>query len=140
MWYLWQNSEFDPEARIAPSRKKMADAIVHRGPDDEGYYIKGQIGLGFRRLSIIDLSGGHQPLSNEDGTIWIVFNGEIYNYKQLRADLVSKGHIFKLSQTPRLSFTCTRNWAPTAQRCYEACSLLRSGIPCERLCSWRGIG
>jgi len=88
--------EFDPEARIAPSLvKKMADAIAHRGPDDEGYYIKDQIGLGFRRLSIIDLSGGHQPLSNEDGSIWIIFNGEIYNYQELRAELISKGHIFK---------------------------------------------
>ena len=87
---------FDPEARIAPGLlKKMADAIVHRGPDDEGYYVKDQIGLGFRRLSIIDLSGGHQPLSNEDGTIWIVFNGEIYNFQELRAELTSKGHIFR---------------------------------------------
>lgn len=88
--------EFDPEAKVAPSLvKTMADAIVHRGPDDEGYYVKDQIGLGFRRLSIIDLSGGHQPLSNEDGLIWIVFNGEIYNYQELRAELISKGHIFK---------------------------------------------
>jgi asparagine synthase (glutamine-hydrolysing) len=88
--------EFDPEAKIAPNLlKKMADAIVHRGPDDEGFYVNGQIGLGFRRLSIIDLSGGHQPLSNEDGSIWIVFNGEIYNYRELRAELVSKGHIFR---------------------------------------------
>ena len=88
--------EFDPQVSIAPSLiKKMADAIVHRGPDDEGYYINGHIGLGFRRLSIIDLSGGHQPLSNEDGSIWIIFNGEIYNYRELRAELVSKGHIFK---------------------------------------------
>src|SRR4030095_10015796 len=73
----------------------MADAIRHRGPDDEGFYISGQIGLGFRRLSIIDLAGGHQPLSNEDGTVWIVFNGEIYNYQTLRDDLLSKGHVFK---------------------------------------------
>jgi len=88
--------EFDPEAGIAPNLlKKMADAIVHRGPDDEGYYVKGQVGLGFRRLSIIDLSGGHQPLSNENNSIWIVFNGEIYNYLELRAELVSKGHIFR---------------------------------------------
>jgi asparagine synthase (glutamine-hydrolysing) len=88
--------EFDPEASVAPALvKRMADAIVHRGPDDEGYYIKGQIGLGFRRLSIIDLSGGHQPLSNEDGSIWIIFNGEIYNYQELRSELVSKGHIFR---------------------------------------------
>jgi asparagine synthase (glutamine-hydrolysing) len=88
--------EFDPEAKVAPHLlKHMADAIVHRGPDDEGYYAKGQIGLGFRRLSIIDLGGGHQPLSNEDGSIWIVFNGEIYNYQELRALLVTKGHVFR---------------------------------------------
>jgi asparagine synthase (glutamine-hydrolysing) len=88
--------EFDSEAKIAPRLlKQMADAIVHRGPDDEGYYVKGQVGLGFRRLSIIDLSGGHQPLSNEDDSIWIVFNGEIYNYLELRALLLSKGHRFK---------------------------------------------
>jgi|HubBroStandDraft_2_1064218.scaffolds.fasta_scaffold54273_1 asparagine synthase (glutamine-hydrolysing) len=88
--------EFHPEAKIAPNLvKQMADAIVHRGPDDEGYYVKGQIGLGFRRLSIIDLSGGHQPLSNEDDSIWIIFNGEIYNYRELRAELISKGHIFR---------------------------------------------
>jgi asparagine synthase (glutamine-hydrolysing) len=88
--------EFDRDATVAPSLlRQMADAIVHRGPDDEGYYVKGQIGLGFRRLSIIDVSGGHQPLSNEDSSIWIVFNGEIYNYQELHAQLVSKGHIFK---------------------------------------------
>ncbi|WP_082125896.1 asparagine synthase (glutamine-hydrolyzing) [Silvibacterium bohemicum] len=75
--------------------KDMADALVHRGPDDDGFYVLGQIGLGFRRLSIIDLSGGHQPLSNEDGTIWIVFNGEIYNYLALRRELMAKGHDFK---------------------------------------------
>jgi len=73
----------------------MADSIQHRGPDDEGFYCSGQIGLGFRRLSIIDLGGGHQPLSNEDETVWIVFNGEIYNYQQLRDILISKGHQFK---------------------------------------------
>jgi asparagine synthase (glutamine-hydrolysing) len=88
--------EFDQESKVAPSLvRQMADAIAHRGPDDEGYYINGQVGLGFRRLSIIDLSGGHQPLSNEDASIWIVFNGEIYNYQELRALLLSKGHIFK---------------------------------------------
>ena len=73
----------------------MADTIVHRGPDDEGYYTSGPVGFGFRRLSIIDLSLGHQPLANEDNSVWIVFNGEIYNYQQLRDELKSKGHIFK---------------------------------------------
>jgi asparagine synthase (glutamine-hydrolysing) len=73
----------------------MSDSIQHRGPDDEGFFIDGNVGLGFRRLSIIDLATGHQPLANEDETIWIVFNGEIYNYQELQENLVRQGHIFK---------------------------------------------
>lgn len=73
----------------------MLDIIRHRGPDDEGVYHKDHIGLGHRRLSIIDLGTGHQPLSNEDGTVWIVFNGEIYNYQELQKELTTKGHRFK---------------------------------------------
>lgn len=75
--------------------KSMCDTLVHRGPDDEGYYINKNIGLGMRRLSIIDINTGHQPISNEDEKIWIVFNGEIYNYRLLREDLEKKGHRFK---------------------------------------------
>ena len=75
--------------------KAMADTLVHRGPDDEGYFLKGPVGLAHRRLSIIDLEGGHQPLCNEDQSIWVVFNGEIYNFKELRDFLEKKGHIFK---------------------------------------------
>lgn len=75
--------------------KQMCDVMSHRGPDDAGYYLKGNVGLGHRRLSIIDLSSGHQPLSNEDETIWIVFNGEIYNYQELKRGLESKGHSFR---------------------------------------------
>jgi asparagine synthase (glutamine-hydrolysing) len=87
---------FDREKSVSPSLlKAMADAIYHRGPDDEGFYRSGGVGLGFRRLSIIDLNTGHQPLSNEDETVWIVFNGEIYNYQELRRELLSKGHTFK---------------------------------------------
>jgi asparagine synthase (glutamine-hydrolysing) len=87
---------FDRESSVSPALvRAMADTIAHRGPDDEGYYVSGPIGLGFRRLSIIDLATGHQPLSNEDGTVWIVFNGEIYNYQDLRTFLQGKGHIFK---------------------------------------------
>lgn len=75
--------------------KQMTDVIYHRGPDDEGFYINKNVGLGFRRLSIIDLHTGHQPLANEDDSVWIVFNGEIYNYRELQEDLISKGHVFK---------------------------------------------
>ena len=86
----------DSRATVSPALvKDMADTIHHRGPDDEGYYVSGPIGLGFRRLAIIDLTTGHQPLSNEDGSVWIIFNGEIYNYQELRTLLVSKGHVFK---------------------------------------------
>jgi asparagine synthase (glutamine-hydrolysing) len=75
--------------------KAMTDCIVHRGPNDFGFWGENRIGLGFRRLSVIDLKEGHQPLANEDDSVWIVFNGEIYNYKYLRAELQEKGHQFK---------------------------------------------
>jgi asparagine synthase (glutamine-hydrolysing) len=78
--------------------QSMTQTMMHRGPDDEGYYIKDSIGFGMRRLSIIDVKGGSQPIHNEDQTIWIVFNGEIYNYPELRKELKSKGHTF---------YTCT---------------------------------
>lgn len=75
--------------------EKMNSLIIHRGPDSDGYYLDEDIALGFRRLSIIDLEGGAQPIENEDSTKVIVFNGEIYNFKEIRVDLQSKGHIFK---------------------------------------------
>jgi asparagine synthase (glutamine-hydrolysing) len=88
--------EFQRDKQVSASLlKDMADTVRHRGPDDEGFYVCGQVGLAFRRLSIIDLEGGHQPLSNENATIWIVFNGEIYNYRSLREQLVAKGHVFR---------------------------------------------
>jgi asparagine synthase (glutamine-hydrolysing) len=73
---------------------RMCQAIVHRGPDDEGLFVKDGTGLGMRRLSIIDISGGHQPVFNEDRSVWVVFNGEIYNFPQLREDLLKRGHKF----------------------------------------------
>jgi asparagine synthase (glutamine-hydrolysing) len=73
---------------------RMRDAMVHRGPDDAGQQIFGHVGLAMRRLSIIDLSTGHQPIFNEDGSICIVFNGEIYNYRELRRRLEGRGHLF----------------------------------------------
>jgi asparagine synthase (glutamine-hydrolysing) len=73
----------------------MNRQIVHRGPDDDGFLVEQNVGLAMRRLSIIDIQTGHQPLSNEDGTVWIVFNGEIYNHKDLRKDLQSRGHRYR---------------------------------------------
>jgi asparagine synthase (glutamine-hydrolysing) len=75
--------------------RRMCNVMAHRGPDDDGVYTDGPVGLGMRRLSIIDVAGGHQPISNETGTVWIVFNGEIYNHASLRKDLESRGHRYK---------------------------------------------
>lgn len=87
---------FGEAGKVEPSLiTSMLDTIRHRGPDDHGTYFASHIGLGHRRLSIIDLSTGHQPLSNEDGSVWIVFNGEIYNYQELQKEVESKGHNLK---------------------------------------------
>jgi asparagine synthase (glutamine-hydrolysing) len=75
--------------------RRMASAIVHRGPDDEGFHATQDVILGMRRLSIIDLSGGHQPIANEDQSLWVVCNGEIYNFRELRAGLKQRGHVFR---------------------------------------------
>jgi asparagine synthase (glutamine-hydrolysing) len=84
-----------PGERIeAATIHRMCRAIVHRGPDDEGIFVKDGTGLGMRRLSIIDLAGGHQPVFNEDRSVWIVFNGEIYNFPELRGELEKRGHCF----------------------------------------------
>ena len=82
------------ESVDASALRRMCQTIVHRGPDDEGIYAQGPVGLGMRRLSIIDLSGGHQPIHNEDKSIWIVYNGEIYNFPELRRELEGRGHRF----------------------------------------------
>jgi len=84
---------------LAPASReivaRMTGTLVHRGPDDEGYYFSGPLGFGFRRLSIIDLAAGHQPMSDREQTIWVVFNGEIYNFPELRSELESFGHVFQ---------------------------------------------
>ena len=86
----------DPNARVLrPLLDGMTRVLAHRGPDGDGYLIKGHIGFGHRRLSIIDLAGGDQPIYNEDGRIAVVFNGEIYNYVELRDELIARGHRFK---------------------------------------------
>jgi len=90
--------QFSYERHAPVSRRdieKMARSIVHRGPDDEGYYVSGPIGLGFRRLSIIDIEGGHQPMSDAEESIRVVFNGEIYNFHELRRELEGFGHVFR---------------------------------------------
>jgi asparagine synthase (glutamine-hydrolysing) len=87
---------FDKEASVDPDTlRRMNTTMTHRGPDDEGTYVEGRVGLAMRRLSIIDLELGKQPISNEDGSVWIVYNGEIYNHEELREELIAAGHTFR---------------------------------------------
>lgn len=83
-----------PEPVDPETIRRMTRTLVHRGPDDAGFHIAGPVGLGFRRLAIIDAAGGHQPMANPDASVWVVFNGEIYNFKELRAELEGAGHVF----------------------------------------------
>ena len=89
---------------------RMADSIAHRGPDDEGYFVDGAIGLGFRRLSIIDLAGGHQPMSDSAETVWVILNGEIYNFKELRAELAKSGHHFRTNSDTEVVVHGYKEW------------------------------
>jgi asparagine synthase (glutamine-hydrolysing) len=96
--------------------RDMCGAIVHRGPDEEGVYLGNGVAIGMRRLSIIDLEGGHQPISNEDESIWIVFNGEIYNYRDLRRDLERNGHRFRTDSDTE---TIVHLYEEMGERCVE---------------------
>src|SRR5216684_3893900 len=88
----------------------MARAIAHRGPDDEGYYLSGPLGLGFRRLSIIDLAGGHQPMSDREESVWVIFNGEIYNFLELRRELEGYGHVFRTKSDTEVIIHGYKQW------------------------------
>jgi asparagine synthase (glutamine-hydrolysing) len=99
------NAPVDPEII-----RRMADSIAHRGPDDEGYFVSGPIGLGFRRLSIIDLAGGHQPMADAEETVWVIFNGEIYNFKELRLELEQLGYCFRTNCDTEVIVHGYREW------------------------------
>lgn len=90
--------------------RRMAGSIVHRGPDDEGFFLDGSLGFGFRRLSIIDLGGGHQPMSDQEESVWVIFNGEIYNYRELRSELEAKGHKFRTNSDTEVIVHGYKQW------------------------------
>src|SRR2546427_1623657 len=90
--------------------RRMTQTMVHRGPDDDGYFISGALGLGFRRLSIIDLAGGHQPMSDAEETVWVILNGEIYNFKELRAELEGRGHLFQTRSDTEVIIHGYKEW------------------------------
>lgn len=92
--------------------ERMTEVITHRGPDDKGFYIDDGIAMGFRRLSIIDLDGGHQPIVNEDGNLVLTFNGEIYNYRVLKDELVANGHVFTTESDSEVLLHGYEEWGP----------------------------
>jgi asparagine synthase (glutamine-hydrolysing) len=106
---------FDPTAPIDRERlTAMTSAIAHRGPDADGFFVAPGIGLGHRRLSIIDLVSGDQPIGNENGTIWVVFNGEIYNFAEIRAALESAGHTFRTTSDTEVIVHAYEQWGDQA--------------------------
>lgn len=101
----------------AEGLRRATEALVHRGPDDSGEYIAGHVGFGFRRLSIVDLSpGGHQPMTSQDSLLTLVFNGEIYNYVELREELLALGHVFRSSSDTEVLLEAYRQWGPDCVR------------------------
>jgi asparagine synthase (glutamine-hydrolysing) len=99
---------------LEPVRRRdieaMTNTLIHRGPDDEGYYITGPLGLGFRRLSIIDVRGGHQPMSDQEESVWVVFNGEIYNFPELKHELEGYGHVFRTKSDTEVIVHGYKQW------------------------------
>lgn len=106
VWH-WDGRQTEPEILT-----RMTNLLYHRGPDEEGYYHDGSLALGFRRLSIIDLKTGSQPLGNEDRTVWVVFNGEIYNFRELRRFLQQRGHVFKTASDTEVLVHGYEEWGP----------------------------
>jgi len=102
---------FNNQTPVIPEAiERMTRTLVHRGPDDEGFYIAGPLGFGFRRLSIIDIQGGHQPMSDQEKSVWVVFNGEIYNFHELRNELESSGYVFQTKSDTEVIIYGYKQW------------------------------
>mgnify|MGYP000691867008 CR=1 FL=1 len=126
--YIHNYGTFDKEEVI----HKMADRIKHRGPDDAHYYIDDGIALGFRRLSIIDLEGGRQPILNEDGSLVLLFNGEIYNYQELREELIKAGHVFTTKTDSETILHGYEEYGKKSLTVCAACLLSSSGTRTQK--------
>ena len=105
----------------------MTAALAHRGPDDDGFHFDGPVGLGFRRLSVIDIAGSHQPLVSADGAIAVVFNGEIYNFRALRRELAAAGHVFATQGDGEVLVHGWKAWGRGCSTASPGCSRSRCG-------------
>lgn len=131
---------FDPQAIVLPQTiKTMCSQMIHRGPDDEGYYFDRNFGMGMRRLSIVDIKSGHQPICNEDQSLHVVFNGEIYNYRQLRIDLMQKGHVFNTVSDTEVIVHLYEEFGDSCVKYLRGCLPLPSGTKTNDACSSRVI-
>lgn len=119
--------------------EKMKEVMIHWGPDEEGTHLDGNVGLGFRRLSIIDLGFGHQPMCNEDGTVWIVFNGEIYNHYEIRRELISRWHYYKTKCDTESIIHLYEEEGVEGLRKIMECLPLQSGMGGKKERCWSGI-
>jgi len=118
----------------------MTDVQSHRGPDDRGTYVSGDLALGHRRLAIIDLTEtGHQPMSNRDGTLWITYNGEVYNYVELRAELEGRGARFRSTSDTEVLIAAYEQWGESCVERLTEFSRSPSGILAARHFSAPGI-
>jgi asparagine synthase (glutamine-hydrolysing) len=115
----------------------QCDTIVHRGPDDTGVFVDGDFGFGMRRLSIIDLAGGHQPMFTADGRYAIVLNGEIYNHRELRPELEARGHRFRTTSDTETLLEAYACWRDDVWLRLEGCTASRSGIGESASSRWR---
>jgi asparagine synthase (glutamine-hydrolysing) len=123
---------FDSGQKVnAEQLDRMMSAISHRGPDGEGKFLAGPVSLGHTRLAIIDLKTGDQPMTNENETIWLVYNGEIYNFHELREELIRKGHTLQSSSDTEVIIHL---YAGSG-----GCSRLLCGMQLRELCSWQEI-
>jgi asparagine synthase (glutamine-hydrolysing) len=131
---LVSSDALQPEDRERVVR--MRDVASHRGPDDAGLYADDRAALGHRRLSIVDLAAGHQPLANEDETIWIVFNGEIYNHQAVRERLESAGHRYRTRSDTETIVHAYEQWGYPRSNISAGCSRSRSGTQATSDCCW----
>jgi len=120
--------------------RAMNDSLTHRGPDGDGFHFEPGVGLGHRRLSIIDLEGGKQPLYNEDETVVVTYNGEIYNFRELAAELQAKGHVFRTHCDTEVIVHAWEEWGTDCLERFNGMFALRFGTEIEKPCSWCATG